>query len=127
MYSFQPVVDMSQTHVGFYLVLALAVGLTWAAWWAFESIPTLVAFVVVFGSIVILTYNESFIESKPPVNEQVVGTFKGYLAEGFREQAGKYKVDRHVLWVIYTVPEGDVVLQGSEGNVYPKTAYLYKN
>ena len=62
----------------------------------------------------------------PPKNIEVVGTLVGFSAEGYNERSGKSKADVHYMYVTYRVPEGDVMLRASQGNVYPARAILYR-
>jgi hypothetical protein len=60
-------------------------------------------------------------------NVKVTAEFAGYAPEGYREKSGKSYVDRHYVYVVYTVNGNPVLMQGSAGVEYPKTAILYKN
>jgi hypothetical protein len=60
-------------------------------------------------------------------NEKVTAELVGFQPEGYREQSGKSKVDRHYMYVVYRVNGNNVILQAQTGVEYPKTAILYKN
>ena len=133
MYSFQPLVDYSQSHGLFYAavvflgVLAFGlIGLFWDCAVGRERLKFIIPVLILYAFLVGVTGISSY-SSVAPKNERVVGEFVSYMAEGFREQSGKTKVDRHRLYVIYKVPAGNVVMAAGEGMIYPKRAVLYKN
>lgn len=65
-------------------------------------------------------------------NAKVTATFVGFQAEGYNEETHPTikttsRVDHHNTYVIYAVPEGNVMFPAAAGQVYPRTAVLYKN
>lgn len=129
MYSFAPMIDKSDSHIGFYFVLVCVIvfGLM-SLWVAFQEESWLWAIgtVVFCGIVLAITYNNSYTPNHPK-NEVVTGKFVGYVAEGYNERSGKSRADHHYTYVVYAVPEGQVMLRACEGCAYPTYATLYKN
>lgn len=129
MYSFAPLAAIPVDHKGFVFMCVL-VGLI-AVFVLFNE-PE--AFFVWFfvGTIIIgfsglVSYSWTDQETKTFKNEVVIGEFVGYESEGYKERSGKSYVDRHYTYVIYRVPEGNVMLPCVTGTPYPQRATLYKN
>lgn len=128
-YSFSPVADLSNTHLGFYSILAitLVIALPMAYHAIKDSCVACFLFTLALAAIVIgIAASDSF-NYTAPKNEQVTGKFVGYVAEGFNERSGKTRADHHYTYVVYEVPEGRVMLRTCAGCVYPEYAILYKN
>ena len=135
MYSFQPLatIDTVNSHVGLAVVAVICA--VWiimmALWWlvhddweffaqsgiAVPAIVLIAATIISFTTGKITTFE----------NTPVTGVFVGYQTEGYNVKSGKSRVDQHWIYVIYRVPEGDVLMQAGAGMVYPKEAILYKN
>ena len=130
MYSFQPLPDYSDSHVGFYVMsvfctLAIAIVLSF---WKEDEIDTtsMLGWAVVLCGLLFMCYKDSY-TARHPLNEPHVGTFVGYQPEGYRERSGKSTADHHYIYVIYRVDGLDVLFQGDTGMAYPKRATIYKN
>lgn len=131
MYSFTPLVDISDVHVGFYTVLIMCIVIYAAFLWAcsedgfqlasWHAIPTALFFVIIG-----IAYNDSY-TPQHPINQQVTGTFVRFQPEGYRESTGKTRSDVHYMYVIYDVDGYEIILGSVYGSKYPKTAILYKN
>lgn len=128
MYTFQALADNTGSHVGFYIVVVLAVVFLATVWTNLveDSIGGAITVSLIVGLAVLVAYGASF-HDVAPKNEQVTATFVGFQPEGYREQSGKQKVDRHYMYVVYNVNGQNVILQGQAGVSYPQTAILYKN
>jgi hypothetical protein len=74
-----------------------------------------------------VSYHWTNQEPKVFANVQVTAEFVSYQPEGYNEKSGKSHVDRHYMYVVYSVNGDPVILQAQEGRTYPKTAILYKN
>lgn len=130
MYSFAPLADTSQTHGGFYFVAAVALFILIVVISSIKDDPRLgIITVLTLAALTWWVHYESYHpkNNKPPLNEQVIGTFIRTQGEGWNEKSGKTRADVHVLYVVYRVPAGDVTLQAIPGAAYPQQAILYKN
>lgn len=132
MYSFQPATDMTNTHVGFYIILMMAVVLVGAFMLLYLNREmrggTASVLSLCVGLVLYTAYGESYGGKYiPPKNEQVVGEYVGVVAEGYRESSGKTKADHHYFYVTYRVPEGLVTIAAQPGSAFPQRAILYKN
>ena len=130
MYSFQALADTTGSHVGFYTILIMAAIFLFGIWRAIiidnDGIGAGLVISTFIGAIVAITYFASF-HDVAPKNEQVTGTFVSFQAEGYNEQSGKTRADRHYMYVVYNVNGQNIILRASEGRTYPQTAILYKN
>jgi len=90
------------------------------------KLATGAVFVVIWVGIFAVSAKNEY-SQVPPKNQAVTGEFKGYMTEGYRAQSGKSKADFHYLYVVYKVPEGEVVMLAAPGTIYPPLAVLYKN
>ena len=141
MYTFQPLatIDTVNSH-GALLVFAMICAVwviclslvmiadsSWD-WVAFvkagiilPAIPLIAATIISFTTGNITTFE----------NTPVKGTFVKYETEGYNiaERSGKStrRVDHHLIYVVYRVPEGDELMLAGAGMVYPAEAILYKN
>ena len=128
-YSFTPLADIPVDHTGFFLVcfvfvVALCICLmnepeAFFVWFFFATVGCGIAYCV--------SYVWTDQTPKTFANTQVIGTFVGYESEGYKERSGKSYVDRHFTYIIYKVPEGNVMLPCVVGKTYPERAILYKN
>ncbi len=130
MYSFQPIVDATNDHTGFYIIVLIAI----LAVWMFVSdyiennqmLPLTIGELLFVVAITGLSYYVSF---KPvhPANKQVIGSFVSFQPEGYNELVGKSRSDYHYMYVVYSVDGQLIVLRAVEGLTYPTKAVLYKN
>lgn len=130
MYSFQPVADTSDIHIGFYILTAMCVGM-WAVMlvlWKEDEIewPALLVWTAILGGLIAIAYKTSYTPNHP-LNEKLVGNFVGFQTEGYSERSGKSKADRHYVYVIYEVNGYNVLFQASTGMTYPKQVIVYRN
>lgn len=130
MYSLSPEVDMSNIHVGFYLLASIAgfiavyqiKNLLKKKLRGIEYCGIIGLLSVVVGFSALMSYSD-----KAPANVQVVATFVGY--EPLREstRSGKYTKVDDVVYGRFTVPGGDILLKVNAQTPIPKHVYLYKN
>ena len=129
MYTFNPVADVAVDHTGFFIVCFIAICMLFMV--AVNGIDSFFgAFffaTITVGTAYAVSYHFTDQTPKTFVNETVTAEFAGYAPEGYREKSGKHMVDRHFVYVIYTVNGDPILLQAEAGIVYPKTATLYKN
>lgn len=135
MYSFTAIeaIDTLNDHGGFHFFLVIAIAiLVLVISVADDAVDIKVTslvlgvFVAVVGAI---SYNTG--EVKVFANKQVEATQVGFQAEGYNiaERNGKStrQVDKHEQFVVYAVPEGNVMFPAKLGQTYPQKAILYKN
>ena len=128
MYSFSPIIDISQSHEGFFVVLAICVIVTlWVTAISDEGRPAALLGTIVSCVVLTIAYNSSYVDQRAPVNEQVVGTLVGMQSEGRNAQSGKTRADHHVQYVVYAVPAGQIMFDAHVGTAYPQSVILYKN
>ena len=104
-------------------------------WLVFNRLPArfLVFYTICTAIVIAATAYNSYNSGSiiVPKNERVVGTFVGYQPEGYNivERSGKTTryVDHHLVYVVYSVDDKLILLEGSAGAEYPKRAILYKN
>ena len=141
MYSFSPLADNSDSHLGFYFACFLMFcvlyqfaqyaieqhrnnnGRHWrtasACFW--PSVGCLfAAFVLLIVSLV--SYN-----TKPPKNEVVIGKFERFVMEQETRQSGKSTQTYHYTYAEFSVPGGRIALQTNPSYVMPEHVTLYKN
>ena len=129
MYTFSPLAAIPVDHTGFGLILGFCVIClimclfnepeAFFVWFFIACFPVGIAYGV--------SYHWTNQEAKTFKNERVTAEWVGYQPEGYREKSGKSYVDRHFVYVVYSVNGNHVLLQGQAGVEYPKTAILYKN
>lgn len=130
-YTFNPIPDVPPDHVGFFIILFAVV--CWLVVTLFDIWERNDFYYKFFISTIIVgfSYFVSFHWTDQTVktfkNEKVIGEFVAYQPEGYRESSGKSKVDRHYVYVVYSVEGNLILLRGKEGVAYPKTAIIYKN
>ena len=135
MYTFSPLaaVNTIDNHAGFFVIAAITLFAFVIVWanndeelnmykvFVLFSIPVFVAAAVSWNTGTYAEYR----------NERVIGTFAGYIAEGYNvdERSGKTtrRVDKHFTYVVYEVNGSRILFPASTGTEYPKTAVLYKN
>lgn len=129
MYSVAPLppVDTLNSHFGFYIwaFMVLALILPIATEDGAIEIPLLVVIIGLIGIGATVSWNTGSITTY--ANTPVSATLVGFQSEGYNEQSGKRRVDRHYTYVIYNTPDGDVMLRASTELAYPSQAILYKN
>ena len=129
MYTFNPIASIPVNHDGFWIIAAfcafcLVIVLfnepeTFFVWFFLACFPVGIAYGV--------SYHWTNQEAKVFANVPVTAEFQGFEPEGYKEKSGKSYVDRHYMYVVYTVNGNPVILQSQTGQVYPKTVTLYKN
>jgi hypothetical protein len=129
MYSFAPLADIPADHKGF-VCFCFLVGVILV--FTLLNEPELFFGMFFVGTVFLgFVYCVSYVwtdqDTKTFKNEVVIGEFVGYESEGYKERSGKSYVDRHYTYVIYRVPEGNVMLPCVTGTPYPQRATLYKN
>lgn len=136
MYSFQAVADISTTHshTGFAIVAVLCT--------VFILLPPMLfsddinqvrthglLTLIILTIAALVSWNTG--EEVHYANTRVTAALVGFQAEGYNEtrHSGKTTthVDVHEQYVVYSVPEGHVLFPAASGQVYPRTAVLYKN
>ena len=129
MYTFQPLPPVTPDHAGFVLIcIALVVVLIVCimnepeAFFVWFFMCTIVA---VFSWFVSYSWTNQEVKYYP--NVKVEAQLVGFEAEGYKEKSGKSYVDRHFVYVVYSVNGSNVLMNASTGVTYPKTAILYKN
>ena len=134
MYSFAPLAPITADHVGFVLLCFLFIMCFIAGLFALcnGDGPGLLLFTTIPGMIImIVAYLVSFQWTDQTVktyeNTPVQAQFLGFETEGYRERSGKSMVDRHVIWVQFSVNGDHVLVQGVPGAPYQDTMTLYKN
>ena len=134
MYSFAPLAAIPVDHTGFgiiatFVVFAVVLSI-FVEGWRYALVLS-----VPGALIALLAYCVSYVwtDQTPKTfkNEQVVGEFVQYVAEGYNEtiRSGKTtkQVDVHNTYVVYRVEGKTVMLQSKVGQSYPERAILYKN
>jgi hypothetical protein len=135
MYTFQALADISttQSHYGFYLVGALAAVLIIIPLMTSDDIDEIRGYAL-FAAIILtiaalVSWNTG--EEVHYANKQVNATLVGFQGEvrSVNEGSGKTlrSVDKHNAYVIYAVPDGNIMFPAASGQVYPRTAVLYRN
>ena len=129
MYSFAPLASIPVDHKGFvFFCFVVGIILVFTLFNEPELFFGLFFVCTIFlGGIYYISYHVCDQETKVFKNEVVIGEFVGYESEGYKERSGKSYVDRHYTYVIYRVPEGNVMLPCVTGTPYPQRATLYKN
>jgi hypothetical protein len=129
MYTFHPLADIPVDHVGMFMVCLVT---AFVLIYCLLSEPEVFFFWFFCATILVgisygVSYHWTSQEPQTFKNETVTAEFAGYQPEGYREKSGKSMVDRHYMYVVYTVNGNPVILQAQTGQVYPKTVVLYKN
>ena len=135
MYTFQAVADINTTHSheGF-IIIAVFCAIIVAFPLLFSDDIDQVRAHGLLGVIVLViaglvSWNTG--EEKHFANTRVSATLVGFQAEGYNEtrHSGKTTThaDVHEQYVVYAVPEGNIMFPAAAGQVYPKIAILYKN
>lgn len=131
-YTVTQLADPNLSHVGFYAITGIALMFSLVVF--FIGIGELrytykeaAVFPICMLALVLLpTYHYSFnVKSPVPTNEPVTATLvSGY--ETVERTTGKYPHDVNVAYVIYKTPDGEVSFKRDQGNIYPKSAILYR-
>ena len=134
MYTFQPLASIPVDHTGFGIICTFVLTAIFLSifveGWAYALVLSVPA-----ALIALLAYCVSYVwtDQTPKTfkNEQVVGEFVQYVAEGYNEtiRSGKTtrQVDVHNTYVVYRVNGQLVMLQSKVGSTYPERVALYKN
>jgi hypothetical protein len=135
MYTFQAVADISTTHSheGFIVIAVICAIIVVLSMLLSDDIDEVRGFgifaAVVLTIAALVSWNTG--EEVHYANKQVNATLVGFQAEGYNEtrHSGKTTThaDVHERYVVYAVPEGNVMFPAAAGQVYPRTAILYKN
>jgi hypothetical protein len=134
MYTFNPLASIPVEHTGFGLICALALLIVVMCFFTEDAAYALVVSVPL-ALVCLVAYNVSYVwtdqTEKTFVNQQVVGEYVEFVAEGYAvdERSGKttHRVDKHFSYVVYKVDGQRVLLRASVGQTYPERATLYKN
>lgn len=131
MYSFSPLASIPVDHVGMFMVCFICAVVFFVSIFTDDVSYACVLFVIILMPIMGISYGVSYhwTSQEPQVfkNDQVVGEFVGFQPEGYREKVGKNMVDKHYMYVVYSVNGDPVILQSSTGKTYPQRVTLYKN
>ena len=127
------VVDTLNCHSGFYASCAICVIIIVISLVACNDVVEIRAYAATCAILLAIvggvSYNTG--EVKAYANQPVTATLVGFQAEGYNEtrHSGKYTthLDVHEQYVVYAVPEGNVMFPAQVGQVYPTNAFLYKN
>jgi hypothetical protein len=134
MYTFNPLASIPVNHDGFFIIATFAFVVLVVALctegWAYALVVSVPA-----ALIVLLAYCVSYVWTdqtpKTFVNQQVIGEYVEFVAEGYAidERHGKstYRVDKHNSYVVYKIDGQRVLMPASTGQTYPERATLYKN
>lgn len=121
--------DPNATHFGFYLVIGAVI--------IFNLVVLLIDGIDIYFHefkyhfpfwlvTLCLTAYFSFSPQPVPLNEPVVAELMTSFDEDYRVRNGKRSTIVTGNFVVYKVPEGEVIYRRSSGEVFPKTATLYK-
>lgn len=129
MYTFYPLLDTSMNHTGFYIVAVVCAVFAGAILLdmftdGLTGSHLTVALILAFA--VYVSYNVSY-NDRPPINTPVSAKLVGFQPEGYNEQSGKMRADRHYMYVVYEIDGHRIIMQAREGATYPEQATLYKN
>lgn len=131
MYSFQPLADIPVSHGGLFMICMLCLTIFVMSIMSEDIQYACVVFVFFCVPLLCITYGVSYhwTSQEPQVfkNEKVTAEFVSFQPEGYRESSGKSKVDKHYMYVVYSVNGSPVILQAQPGQTYPKSVILYKN
>ena len=129
MYTFNPLATIPVDHTGFGIIVGLCVFITMIVLMNEAELFFQWFFVATIACVIAYFVSYSWTDQTPKAfkNEVVVGEFVGYESEGYKERSGKSYVDRHFTYVVYKVPEGNIMLPCVVGYPYPQRATLYKN
>lgn len=124
MYSAQPFPNPAEHHLGFYIILVVALIFVGLVFFFSQRQSDRIYTSAVCGVFVVIAAIVSWWppESEPrniPVNATIVAEYTK------RESSGKYTVSDYA-YVVYQVPEGTVAIRRISGVVYPTHAILYK-
>jgi hypothetical protein len=128
-YTTEMLPDPNASHFGFYLVLGLVLLFTIALFdnsdreQFFGELKFHAPFSVAILTIVWLL---SFAPVPMPLNEPVIAKMTTAFDENYEVRSGKRSSMVTGNFVVYKVPEGEVIYQRSPGQVFPSTAILYK-
>lgn len=129
MYTFAPLADIPVSHGGFQVICAISLILIFVV--LLNDANDFFGTFFVCSMVTLAAYGVSFHWSdqttKTFANTQVTAEFAGYQPEGYNERSGKSRADYHYMYVVYKVNGNPVIMRGSTGIEYPKTAVLYRN
>ena len=128
-YSFNPLPSIPPSHEGFWGLAFLCVLILLLV---LSSEPdSLVNTIIILAVPLVITYVICWhLTSQEPqvfANQPVTAEFVEFQTEGYREQVGKSRVDRHKVYVVYKVDGNQVILPAETGAEYLPTRTLYRN
>lgn len=129
MYTFHQLPDLPPDHTGFTIVVAILITLLLLVLMADREF----FFELFFGAtcITAMAYFTSFVWTDQTVvhreNKPVVATFVAFQPEGYREQTGKTRSDKHYMYVVYNVNGQNLIFETGGQTAYPEKATLYYN
>lgn len=135
MYTLQALADINttQSHGGFFIIAVVCAIIVVLPLLFSDDIDQVRAHgllgIVILVIAALVSWNTG--EEVKYANTKVTATLVGFQAEGYNEtrHSGKTTThaDVHETYVVYAVPEGNVMFPAASGQVYPRTAILYKN
>ena len=133
MYTTVPVMDMTNSHGGFYVYVLVACILCSLILWLVEPVFENnhsgrktrklfhCFFIGLFLIMGIITFKNSYKEELPPVNQKVTATFKRYIVQS----EGKHNSPAH--FAEFIVPEGTVLIRVPTNVAISDKVILYRN
>lgn len=128
-YTTEMLADPNTTHVGFYVTIGFIVmfNMVMLAADGIERYLREFKYHFPFWLVVLcIIAHFSFSQQPVPLNEPVVAELITSFDEDFEVRNGKRSTIVTGNFVVYKVPEGEVIYRRSSGKVFPKTATLYK-
>jgi len=128
-YTTEILADPNASHVGFYIVIAATIilNLMFLVGDGIERYLREFKYHFPFWLVVLcITAYFSFSQQPVPLNEPVVAELITSFDKDYEVRNGKRSTIATGNFVVYKVPEGEVIYQRKSGQVYPKTATLYK-
>lgn len=132
-YTFNRLADVPPDHVGFWLTVTLCVFIIAMDLCAYRErlFTTIFILAIPLGFTYWVSFHATSQEPQVFANIPVIAELVGFQPEGSRElvKSGKSQsyVDRHKVYVIYSVAGTQVILRADTGVEYPKTVVLYRN
>jgi hypothetical protein len=129
-YTFDRIADIPVDHTGFWLMVTLCVFITLLVMCADREdlVKSLLLMSVPVGIAYWISFHANSQEPQVFPNVPVTAELIGFQPEGYRERVGKsQQVDRHVMYVVYSVDGNQVILRADTGVEYPQRVVLYRN
>jgi hypothetical protein len=128
-YTINPLQTITPDHTGFWFVFAFCIIFLVivfsnepSEFFGYFFISTICC-LIVYG----VSYHLTNQETQVFKNERVVGKFVSFQPEGYSEQSGKIRSDKHYMYVVFEVEGKMVIIQANESVPYPQSVTLYKN